>query len=527
MINSFNKVRNKKYYSIAHEGSDDTSHPAMKLLKNIAGEVDKVLDLGCGEGTRLNHVIPNGKIGYGIDISSIAIDAAKKKYPHHFQVGNLEKLPYKDSSFDLVYSAYVFEHLDNPEKVIKEGLRVLKKGGYFLVVCPNYGSPNRASPPFWGNRISKLIKGYYDDIFHPKNLDWKKVNPIATESQYEIDWDTTIEPYLGSLERYLSNKGLKIVYSSSCWEREERKVKYLQRVIRLLGERNIYPFNKWGPHLLIVAKKGEGDCELCGNDSYNQLFKKDRYEILQCKKCKLVKTSGVSEIDYSDYHRDSDYEKFNEHFRNIFQNIYSLVSRYVSRPAKILEIGCSTGTLLSLFKENGWEVWGIEPSKSFWNAQEKGIKVLGVSLLEAKLEEASFDLVVINHTLEHMSKPLDNLKKAYKLLKKGGKIYIGVPNFDSLDSRLWKSKWKMLLPEEHNFQYTPQTLKKVLEKVGFKIVEMRTNEGIWSLSSPLKGLVDEIKNRKRAFLIDLISSPFALFSTIVNKGSNLIVIAEK
>lgn len=527
MAELINKVRNQKYYSIANKGSGELDHPAMKHLLNISKEADKILDLGCGEGTRLNFVVPNGKIGYGIDINKTGIEIAKKKYPHNFQIGDLEKLPYKDSSFDLVYSAYVFEHLENPEKVVKEGLRVLSKGGYFLVVCPNYGSPNRASPPFRGSRIRKFMRGIINDIFPSNNLNWNKVDPIATENEYDIDWDTTIEPYLGSFEKYLIRKGLKVMYSNSCWEKEEKKAKYLQKLFRLLGESNIYPFNKWGPHLFLVAKKGEGKCELCGNNSYKLLFKKDRHEILQCNKCKLVKTSGISEIDYSDYHRDDDYEKHQDHFRNIFQKIYSTVTKYFPHPGKILEIGCSTGTLLTLFKEKGWEVWGIEPSISFWNAQEKGIRVLGANLLDATLEENNFDLIVVNHTLEHMSKPLANLNKVYKLLKKGGKLYIGVPNFDSLDSRLWKNGWKMLLPEEHNYQYTPYTLRKLLEKAGFKIIETKTNEGIWSLSKPLQGLLGEIKNRKRAFLIDLLNSPFALFSTLINKGSNLIVIAEK
>lgn len=54
--------------------------------------------------------------------------------------GRAEKLPFKDESFDLIYSTNVLEHVQNPEMVLKESLRVLKRGGYLQFVIPNYFS---------------------------------------------------------------------------------------------------------------------------------------------------------------------------------------------------------------------------------------------------------------------------------------------------------------------------------------------------------------------------------------------------
>ncbi|MCJ7805513.1 class I SAM-dependent methyltransferase [Patescibacteria group bacterium] len=245
----------KIYYDIAAKGSLDVNHPAMKILAKLAKGANQILDMGCGEGTRLNFVA-RGKECYGIDISSKAIGLAKKKYSKlHFTVGDLETLPYKNESFDLVYSAFVFEHLDNPEKVIKEGIRVLRKGGKFLVVAPNFGAPNRASPPFKGNRIKKLVKGFLFDFLPDRDLSWNRVSPIATKSKYDIDGDTTIEPYLGSLIKFFKTEGLKTEYYSSCWEQELPSAGLLQRMFRFFGQMGIYPFNLWGPHLLIVGHK--------------------------------------------------------------------------------------------------------------------------------------------------------------------------------------------------------------------------------------------------------------------------------
>lgn len=243
------------YYKIAGEGSTDIEHPAMKMLAKIAKGADQILDMGCGEGTRLNFVAKDEK-GYGIDISSQAISMAKKKNPRlRFTVGDLEHLPYENESFDLVYSAFVFEHLDSPERVIKEGIRVLRKGGKFLIVAPNFGAPNRASPPSKGSRIKKLVNGFLSDFIPHSGLSWNRVSPIATESKYDIDWDTTTEPYLGSLIGFFRRNGLQVEYKNSLWSKELPSANLLQKVIRFLANLRIYPFNLWGPHLLIVGQK--------------------------------------------------------------------------------------------------------------------------------------------------------------------------------------------------------------------------------------------------------------------------------
>ncbi len=246
----------KQYYECAEMGSNIISHPGMKMILKYSRNASVMLDMGCGEGTRLNHVVKKGQIGYGIDLSKSAVKIAKNKFNHlNFIESNLEDIPYEDSKFDFIYSAFVFEHLDNPEFVIREGLRVLKSGGCMAILCPNYGAPNRCSPPYKESRLTKLILGFMSDFSFNSKLNWQKVEPIATKSRYEIDWDTTIEPYLGSLINYVRKINLKVVDYSSCWSEESLGAGWVQKVFKFLGQNGIYPFNLWGPHLVIVVKK--------------------------------------------------------------------------------------------------------------------------------------------------------------------------------------------------------------------------------------------------------------------------------
>lgn len=251
------KFRNKSYYHIAHHGSSDTTHPAIKRLKEEIKGAKSVLDMGCGEGTRLDALIGKGQKGVGVDLSVLAIKMAKKQYPNlSFKVANLEKLPFRGSSFDLVFSAFVFEHLDNPERVIKEAIRVVKKGGGVVIIAPNFGAPNRRSPNSREDKIEKLTAGFKKDFRLLSNLSlsslgWKKVKP--QRETYEIDADTTVEPYLNSLVKYVQSLGMEVNFYSSFWQMD--RFSPFQLPFRTLSFLGVYPYYFWGPHLCIIFRK--------------------------------------------------------------------------------------------------------------------------------------------------------------------------------------------------------------------------------------------------------------------------------
>ena len=251
-------LRKNKYYKIAHEGSLELNHPAMQILKQEVGQSDKILDMGCGEGTRLAKLLgdKNLKEAIGVDNNELAIKLASNNYPKiRFLVGSLDKLPFRENYFNLSFSAYVFEHLETPEKVLKEAFRVTKEGGEIFIVAPNFGSPNRRSPNSVENRFFKLIKGLLLDfkfLFKKRSsLDWTKVTP--RNNRYIIDADTTTEPYLNSLIKYCNLLGLKVLFASSYWNMD--KWTPFQFLFRILGAFKIYPFYLWGPHLCLLLKK--------------------------------------------------------------------------------------------------------------------------------------------------------------------------------------------------------------------------------------------------------------------------------
>lgn len=220
------------------------------------------------------------------------------------------------------------------------------------------------------------------------------------------------------------------------------------------------------------------------------------------------------------YHRDEDYKKYESLFENMFIKRVNLVSRFVKK-GKMLEIGSATGVMLKLFANKGWNVLGVEPSGSSSEAIKKGLRVLNVKFEDAKLSKDDFDLVVLNHTLEHMDNPELILNKISVLLKERGIIFIDVPNFGSLSSKLLGRKWPYLLPLEHKSQFTKEGLTKLLEESGFKILHWESRSGIFEFANPIKEL-----SRKR-FLMDIVTSPYALIATIIGMGDSMSFIAKK
>jgi SAM-dependent methyltransferase len=95
----------------------------------------KILDAGCGTGSNIIFFNQYGKT-YGADISPVATKFCRMRGIKNVTTSDVSKLPYKDSSFDLVSCMDVLEHIENEDKAIREIFRVLKPGGEVLLTVP-------------------------------------------------------------------------------------------------------------------------------------------------------------------------------------------------------------------------------------------------------------------------------------------------------------------------------------------------------------------------------------------------------
>lgn len=226
------------------------------------------------------------------------------------------------------------------------------------------------------------------------------------------------------------------------------------------------------------------------------------------------------------YHRDEIYIANESLFSNIFRYTLNKVLKYKSS-GSVLEIGSSTGLLLKLFLEKGWDVVGIEPSiKSAEYAVQRGIQTYNEIFEKVDIKKR-FDVIILNHVLEHLEEPRIVLKKIRGLLREDGILVLNVPNAGSLTSKLYKDNWKYRLPEEHRWQFTLESLQKLLNEQNYTILEWEARSGIWEFADPYQELYDSFIKLKKRFIQNLITAIPAWFITKIKMGTGLSVIARK
>ncbi len=144
---------------------------AKKLLTQI--NFKNCLDVGCASGYMVSEIAksyPEAEY-FAIDVYDKAIDHAKRKYSNiKFQEASADKLPFKDSAFDLVLCYETIEHVENPKECLREMKRVLKKDGT-LILCMDSGSfLFRIVWYLWENTKGRVWKNAHISPFHHEDL---------------------------------------------------------------------------------------------------------------------------------------------------------------------------------------------------------------------------------------------------------------------------------------------------------------------------------------------------------------------
>lgn len=142
-------LANQHVWSSIREALDQNLQPGVK-----------VLDAGCGEGTPLILRYYSSRIDHLVGVD---IQAPKEKKMDEFVLCDLENIPLKDATFDVIICYFVIEHLRQPQKVFTEFWRLLADGGILIFRTPCIGSPmfllSKWTPVHWHETIKGTISG--------------------------------------------------------------------------------------------------------------------------------------------------------------------------------------------------------------------------------------------------------------------------------------------------------------------------------------------------------------------------------
>ena len=262
----------------------------------------------------------------------------------------------------------------------------------------------------------------------------------------------------------------------------------------------------------------------------------EKTAIVRCRKCSHQYPNpmpfpkvGLEEVyvDADEYFSGHDVELKKKNALRLMQEF----EQKLGRRGKFLDVGCGAGELLWAAKESQWEVEGVDPSKEF---VEIGLERFGVqgritTLKEADFPDNYFDAVAMSSLIEHLYEPFETLCEVHRVLRPDGLLWFDAPNedglymqFGNLYMRLQGKDWVVVMaptfPPYHVQGFNPKSLRKLLDRAGFKCKEMEIVGGLYEQKGA-KTLRKKIEFNA-AKIINQVGK-------ILNKGSYMSIWARK
>jgi SAM-dependent methyltransferase len=243
-----------------------------------------------------------------------------------------------------------------------------------------------------------------------------------------------------------------------------------------------------GPFHLRYAKR---PCAICGSTASKMLFRQtfsemssgsllQGYDVVVCQECGFGFADHIpDQADFDAHYRDmSKYEyqaqggQETEYDLARFQSMVDMICPFLfDSNARLLDVGCATGRLLSLFKERGYNhVVGLDPSPLCAQVAKQlyGVRVLTgaiVDIIETMAAERPFDCVILSGVLEHIRDIDQALLHIRGLVAEGGLLYIEVP--DATDFARWPDAPFQEFSTEHINFFSTTSLENLMYRYGF------------------------------------------------------------
>ena len=251
----------------------------------------------------------------------------------------------------------------------------------------------------------------------------------------------------------------------------------------------------------------------------------EAFEIHECLKCGLLFTEPRPDASsIGKYYQSEEYYSHQENKSGFIPKIYESVKKVNLRHKRklatkglkvgtMLEIGCGVGDFLHEMEQKGWKCTGIEPSEEAKAIAKNRVKanILNPGEL-ASLKDESFDLITMWHVLEHVDNLKEEVMHLQRLLKKGGRLVLALPNFKSADAEHYREYWAAYDVPRHLNHFCRESINNIFKNTKLKL--KTTDKLVWDayyisymsekyknhtmplLKGAMKGMISNIKARK-------------------------------
>ncbi|MGC4066405.1 MAG: class I SAM-dependent methyltransferase [Polyangiaceae bacterium] len=228
-------------------------------------------------------------------------------------------------------------------------------------------------------------------------------------------------------------------------------------------------------------------CPICGADDFAVLYGSgvaQVNQIVKCKRCSLMYANPRRQADCEEMRNWADdptwdmerenrvrFEKERVQVKDLDDTREMLRLLHPAR-GKVLEVGSSLGFTLQAFRQEGWDVMGVEPDRNAWRyaTQKLNIPTINGTLETAELPPDEFDVAVMLHVVEHVPDPIGTLRALHRVLKPGGHLVLETPRFDSLMFKLLGAHERSMRCDGHITFFTRESLMRCCKAAGFASV---------------------------------------------------------
>lgn len=205
----------------------------------------KLLEVGCGDGTKLTHLTTLGWAVEGQEVDRIsAARAAKTGIKVH--VGSLENLNLPDASYDAIVMKHVIEHMHEPVKLLVECRRLLSPHGTLIAVTPNTRS--------FGHRI---FKSYWRGLEPPRHIFLYCQNNLRRIAQ-NAGFENPLTFTTAANAHHFALDSLKIIYGHMKLRPSIKILCCFGSILFLFMARIVHTFNKdSGEECIMMLRKSE------------------------------------------------------------------------------------------------------------------------------------------------------------------------------------------------------------------------------------------------------------------------------
>ena len=140
---------------------------------------------------------------------------------------------------------------------------------------------------------------------------------------------------------------------------------------------------------------------------------------------------------------------------------------------RLLDVGCGKGAFIARMRLHGWDAEGLEvDADAVKHARQINSLNIHLGTLESiQFQDKSFDVITLNHVIEHVHDPISLIRECLRILKVGGKLVLATPNIESFAHQIFGRNWSHLDSPRHLMLFTMKALSECVARAGFQTID--------------------------------------------------------